>query len=104
MVATSQPLAATTGLRILMEGGNAADAAVAVAAMLDTAATLAAENAASAVERAWQDRLGDRTLRVLTHSPGYCGWHISGQAPLFAQLSPETIGVRLTDSFLMKPL
>jgi gamma-glutamyltranspeptidase/glutathione hydrolase len=35
MVATSQPLAATAGLRILMDGGNAADAAVAVAAMLN---------------------------------------------------------------------
>jgi gamma-glutamyltranspeptidase/glutathione hydrolase len=35
MVATSQPLAAVAGLRVLMEGGNAADAAVTVAAMLN---------------------------------------------------------------------
>ena len=35
MVATSQPLAALAGLRILMDGGNAADAAVTVAAMLN---------------------------------------------------------------------
>ena len=35
MVATSQPLAAMTGLKTLMDGGNAADAAVAVAAMLN---------------------------------------------------------------------
>lgn len=35
MVATSQPLAAMAGLRTLMDGGNAADAAVAVAAMLN---------------------------------------------------------------------
>ena len=32
MVATSQPLAAVAGLRVMMEGGNAVDAAVATAA------------------------------------------------------------------------
>jgi gamma-glutamyltranspeptidase/glutathione hydrolase len=35
MVATSQPLAAMAGLRILMDGGNAADAAITVASMLN---------------------------------------------------------------------
>jgi len=35
MVATSQPLAAQAGLRVLMEGGNAIDAAVATAATLN---------------------------------------------------------------------
>ncbi len=35
MVATSQPLAAMAGLQMLMDGGNAADAAVTVAAMLN---------------------------------------------------------------------
>jgi gamma-glutamyltranspeptidase / glutathione hydrolase len=35
MVAASQPLAAMAGLRVLMEGGNAADAAVTTAAMLN---------------------------------------------------------------------
>lgn len=35
LVATSQPLAAMAGLRALMDGGNAADAAVTVAAMLN---------------------------------------------------------------------
>src|SRR5579884_1455390 len=35
MVTTSQPLAAQAGLRILMQGGNAIDAAVATAATLN---------------------------------------------------------------------
>src|SRR5687767_757193 len=35
MVAASQPLAAQAGLRILREGGNAADAAIATAAMMN---------------------------------------------------------------------
>ena len=48
-------------------------------------------------------RLGPET-RVLPYSPGYCGWHVSGQRALFAALRPEQIGITLNDSCLMQPL
>ena len=41
---------------------------------------------------------------MLPYSPGYCGWHVSGQGRLFGALCPEEIGIRLNASFLMQPL
>ncbi len=41
---------------------------------------------------------------VLRYSPGYCGWHVSGQRRLFAFLRPGDIGITLRESFLMEPL
>ena len=77
-----------------------------LAMALDAAASLAADQAAQ-----WlQDRVGEpatgdsETAASLRYSPGYCGWHVSGQQTLFAALRPEAIGLRLTDSFLMDPL
>ncbi len=46
----------------------------------------------------------DASMRVLPYSPGYCGWHISGQQKLFKYLKPEEIGIHLNKSFLMVPL
>jgi hypothetical protein len=43
-------------------------------------------------------------VRVLPYSPGYCGWHVSGQRRLFEALQPAAIGIRLGSSFLMRPL
>jgi len=42
--------------------------------------------------------------RVLPYSPGYCGWHITGQRRLFERLRPESIGITLGESCLMQPL
>jgi hypothetical protein len=49
-------------------------------------------------------RAATGTIRVLPYSPGYCGWHISGQRRLFAHLQPHAIGMQLAPSFLMRPL
>jgi hypothetical protein len=46
----------------------------------------------------------EETTVVLGYSPGYCGWHISGQKKLFAYLHPERIGITLNNSYLMTPL
>jgi len=81
----------------------------ALASMLDSAASEAAEMAADIVETSYA-----RTLKktgqlpssstLLRFSPGYCGWHISAQRRLFAFLKPEQIGLSLRESFLMQPL
>lgn len=79
----------------------------ALAAMLDSVASAAADHMA--------DMLGQRYLAeagidpagesvALPYSPGYCGWHVSGQRRLFERLEPGEIGVSLNASFLMHPL
>lgn len=81
----------------------------ALGSMLDATASEAADLAAQAMAShvcknlMSQDRLTD-SLGVLEFSPGYCGWHITGQKKLFKYLSPEGIGVTLNDSCLMQPL
>ena len=85
------------------------DSDFALGAMLDAAASAGAELAAEALEREWRQRLkiagllgpGQATMRF---SPGYCGWHISGQKKLFSVLQPSDIGIELNDRFLMQPL
>lgn len=81
----------------------------AAAAMLDAAASAGAELAVELIAEQYEhDLLAKDQLNssqaVLPFSPGYCGWHVSGQKKLFAQLQPESIGVQLSDSCLMQPL
>jgi hypothetical protein len=88
----------------LMKSGDFAEGAI-----LDSAASLGAEKAADFVE-AYREAYLDEHSRltksegVLQFSPGYCGWHVSGQKRLFAYLTPSEIGISLTDSCLMQPL
>jgi hypothetical protein len=81
----------------------------ALGSMLDAVASLAADNAADVCEGIFLEELRQRNLAngeyaVLGYSPGYCGWHVSGQQKLFSYLKPERIGVTLSDSSLMSPL
>lgn len=40
----------------------------------------------------------------LPYSPGYCGWHITQQQPLFSLFPPSPCGVTLSASCLMSPV
>jgi len=81
----------------------------ATGSMLDAAASVAADTAADAIERRvaavlQADGRATPDTGVLRYSPGYCGWHVSGQRKLFDYLRPERIGLQLGASYLMQPL
>jgi Vitamin B12 dependent methionine synthase, activation domain len=77
--------------------------------MLDAVASYCADKAADAAQALFQKHLreagqAEESSHVLLYSPGYCGWHISGQKTLFEYLEPEEIGIHLNERFLMVPL
>jgi len=77
--------------------------------MLDSIASIAAEKATEILQEKFLEKLEEENLtsddtHVLSYSPGYCGWHISGQKKLFAHLEPGKIGISLNTSYLMTPL
>jgi hypothetical protein len=81
----------------------------ALASMLDSAASIGADNCGRFMEEVLRRELQRKfpeqvNLTVLLYSPGYCGWHISGQEALFQSLQPGNIGIQLNGSFLMDPL
>ncbi len=81
----------------------------ALGSMLDSVASAGTDRAAGLVERRFSDLIsGEQKISpnrvVMRFSPGYCGWHMSGQRKLFGYLHPEEIGIELLDSYLMKPL
>lgn len=80
----------------------------AMAAALDAVASQAADVAAERVERLVEARWRDEGRlspggAALRYSPGYCGWHVSGQRALFRRLRPGRIGVGLTEGGFMHP-
>jgi len=81
----------------------------ALAYMLDAAASEAANQLSTQLGAHYLTRLraaaqASVSAVVLSYSPGYCGWDVTGQGKLFARLRPAEVGVRLTESFLMRPL
>jgi len=79
------------------------------ATMLDAAASEGTERAAEYLEALYRGRLENEGRfnagsGMMPFSPGYCGWHVSGQRKLFEYLKPEEISVHLNDSCLMQPL
>lgn len=77
----------------------------ALANMLDSIASLAADKFVSILETQLTESFqANAGLTVLGYSPGYCGWHISAQAALFNCVRPERIGIHLNESYLMTPI
>lgn len=77
--------------------------------MLDSVASLAAERASEAMAEHYGALLlangpAAPDQQVLSYSPGYCGWHVSGQKKLIEFLAPERIGISLNSSHMMSPL
>ena len=79
MVATSQPLAATTGLRILIEGGNAVDAAIAAAAALNVVEPMSTGIGGDMFALVWDNK--KKSVRALNGS---------GRAPAAANIDELT--------------
>jgi hypothetical protein len=75
--------------------------------VLDAVASEAAECAADRLEAivaGEAPKPEGADIVSLRYSPGYCGWHISGQKRLFERLKPGEIGITLNSSCLMQPL
>jgi hypothetical protein len=77
--------------------------------MLDSVASVMADKVADGVQARFQGSLsspsvGRSRLAAQRYSPGYCGWHLTGQRKLFARLDPKRIGITLGDGCLMTPI
>ncbi len=91
-------------IKILLDAND-----FAMGSLLDAAASIAADRAVQVIEETVCHQMVDQSglvevSAILGYSPGYCGWHISGQKKLFKFLQPEKIGINLNNSYLMTPL
>jgi hypothetical protein len=81
----------------------------ALASVLDATVSVGVERTADSIETKFfnlltRKRESSPAITIVRYSPGYCGWHVSGQKKIFAFLHPEEIGITLLNSYLMKPL
>jgi hypothetical protein len=83
----------------LFDGGELAEGY-----LLDQVASFAADELAEIAARRFHTDSTRSDLAVLPYSPGYCGWHVSGQEALFSRLRPDEIGISLNGSCLMRPI
>ena len=82
---------------------------IALAGTLDATASVAADAGAAYCEQLFFEGLPRKVkiageVHVLSYSPGYCGWHVSGQKQLFRFLKPEQVGIELNEQYLMTPI
>ena len=74
--------------------------------LLDQVASFAAEELAGMAAMRCRVARGPAVSLafVLPYSPGYCGWNVTGQRALFANLEPGELGITLNESCLMHPV
>lgn len=68
---------------------------------LDEAASRSIQEAVAFLERRGAEKPAEASL---AYSPGYCGWHVSGQRRLLTSLDAGAVGVSFNDGFMMTPV
>ena len=92
MVATSQPLAALAGVRQMMQGGNAVDAAVAAAAVLNVVEPVSTGVGGDMFALVWNNQ--EKSLRALNGS---------GRSPSAASLGRVAVQGPQSDARVRRP-
>jgi hypothetical protein len=86
-------------IRNLMGKNNLSEAYI-----LDAMGSVAMESIVEKFHRRMKDRFASKQKGItLPFSPGYCDWPLTDQKKLFALFDSMDVGVKLTDSCLMKP-